>query len=278
MTLCLRGVLVLAFLATVPIALASADESSLTSVTSPHPLMRTIQYATSHSKYIREHVRDYTCQLVKRERIDGELQSYQSANVKVRCEQLTQDRVRQPMAVLLQFKAPTSLSGRIVLYVDGKNEGLALVRKGGTGLFKDVELEIDPLGAAARRESNYPITEVGFDRIMDRLSERIKDDMKHDPLGTNTTVSYFRNAKVKDRICTHVRVVHPERAEGLTFHQASLFIDDDLHVPIRLVVYGWPRGQDETPPLMEEYNYVNLQLNVGLTESDFAKSRYFDDE
>ncbi len=85
-------------------------------------------------------------------------------------------------------------------------------------------------------------------------------------------MSNFRNAKVKDRAYTHIQVTHSKASGGLNFHTADLFIDDELHVPIRLVVYGWPTRLDEQPSLNEEYNYMNLQLNVGLTEANFSEA------
>ena len=136
-----------------------------------------------------------------------------------------------------------------------------------------VKLKIDPFGKSARRESNYSITDVGFDTIIQRLVERIEDDMKADPQGTNTTVSHFQNAKVNNRSCTHIRVVHPEPSDGLTFHIASLYIDDEHHVPTRLMVYGWPKHEGDPPPINEEYTYVDLKLNVGLTDEDFSEGK-----
>jgi hypothetical protein len=269
MTACLPRILLLACFAAAPAALARADDQA--SDPTLHPLQHAVQYATSHAAYIRQHVHDYTCQLVKRERIDGDLQAYRLADVKVLCGHRSQGRT----SVLMEFKAPKSHRGRTVLFVEGQNDGKVLVRKGGSGMFRGVELELNPHGPVAQRESNYPISEIGFDRIMDRLIQLIKDDIERDPAAANTKVSYFRKAKVKDRICTHVQVVHPRKSTGLQFHQASLFIDDELHVPIRLVVYGWRSAKEEKLPLLEEYNYVNLRLNVGLTNDLFAKSRYF---
>ena len=71
----------------------------------------------------------------------------------------------------------------------------------------------------------------------------------------------------------HIRVVHPDRGAGLTFHKASLYVDDALHIPIRLVVHDWPRHKGDEPPLLEEYTYVKVRLNVGLTDADFSPSK-----
>lgn len=245
---------------------------------SAHPLQKTRQYAIASAVHIRKHVSDYTCQLVKRERIAGTLQSYQFAVAKVRCEQRKNDEVAQPMAVLMEFKKPTSLNGRLVLYVEGENEGMVLVRKGGRGALKNVELKFDPSGTAAKRESNHPISDMGLARLIERLIERIEDDISHDPTGSNTKVSYFRNAKVQDRVCTHIEVIHPQRGDGIDFHRASLYVDDEMQVPVRLVAYDWPKEEGGKPVLLEEYNYMNLKLNVGLSDEDFRKSTHFDEE
>lgn len=255
---------------------ACAEESTNSAASVPkqafvHPLSWTIDYATSRAEYIRRNIRDYTCRLIKRERINGDLQAYQFARVKVRSEQRRDGKVIEPMSVFMQYLAPASIKDRRVLYVDGENDGKVLVRKGGN-LMKHVKLTFDPHGNAVRRESNYPITDIGFDKVVDRLIDRANNDIARDPKGENTSVSYFRNAKVGERKCTHIRVVHPEPAD-MDFHIASLYVDDELRVPIRLVVYGWPAKQDAKPPVLEEYVYVDLRVNVGLTDEDFSPSK-----
>ena len=276
----LAGALVLVVAGlTAPQWSARADELvSAEPKPSAHPLEKTMQYAIARAQYIREHVRDYTCQLIKRERIAGTLQSYQYALTKVRCERRTDDRVVQPLAVLMEFKKPASMKGRMVLYVEGENDGLVLVRKGGRGVLKGVELKFDPLGNAAKRESNHPITDIGLSKLIERLIERIENDIEHDPTGSNTVVSYFRKAKVGDRECTHIQVTHPQHGDGFDYYRASLYVDDEMQVPIRLVAYDWPEKEGEKPVLLEEYNYVNLKLNVGLSDEEFLKSTHFDEE
>ena len=138
--------------------------------------------------------------------------------------------------------------------------------------MKHVKIKIDPYGRAAKKESNYPITHVGFDKFVDRLVEIAKQDMERDPNGENTIVSYFRNAKVGKRKCTQIRVEHPKQKQDMEFHVATLFVDDELNVPVRLVTFGWPTTEGEKPPLNEEYTYIDLKLNVGLTDADFSES------
>ena len=55
-------------------------------------------------------------------------------------------------------------------------------------------------------------------------------------------------------------------------------MDDELKVPVRLVVFDWPEEKGGKPRLIEEYNYMNLKLNVDLEKNLFQRSRYFNDE
>jgi hypothetical protein len=262
--------LMLAFLFEPGIFLLGNDTGALAEEPTKHPLAWTLAYASSSSEYIRENVRDYECRLIKRERMDGKLQLHHFVDVKVRCEQRIDGEVVKPMAVFMRFLAPAKVKDRRILFVEGENDGKMSVRKGGIS-FKNVTLNIDPASDAAKRESNYPITNIGFDKIMERLIEVATADIKSDPTAANTVVSHFRNAKINNRVCTHLRVVHPEQGEGVLFHEAELYIDSELRVPIRLVVYGFPESDGAEKPVLEEYSYVDLKLNVGLTDEDFSE-------
>ncbi len=58
---------------------------------------------------------------------------------------------------------------------------------------------------------------------------------------------------------------HPQ----LDFHQAQIFIDDQLNLPIRYISYDWPKRQGDSLDVIEEYNYLDVKTNVGLTDADF---------
>ena len=40
-------------------------------------------------------------------------------------------------------------------------------------------------------------------------------------------------------------------------------------MPVRYAAYTWPETPSEKPLLLEEYTYVNMKINVGLTDKDF---------
>jgi hypothetical protein len=74
---------------------------------------------------------------------------------------------------------------------------------------------------------------------------------------------------VGDRICTHLVVKHPVKREYFDFHIAEIHIDDERNVPLRYAAYKWPEVKGGEPVLDEEVTYLDLDLNVGLTEKDF---------
>ncbi|MEM6980821.1 MAG: DUF1571 domain-containing protein [Planctomycetota bacterium] len=250
-------------------------------VSSDHPLKPILAIATKNAEHIAATVNDYSCRLVKRERIDGELQEYQFMMIQMRRAQTEPEP--KPMAVFVRYLAPALLRDRRLLFIDGENDNKVLVRKGGRSLDY-LQLQIDPNGIMARRESRYPINEIGFDQIIKRLIELIREDIQADPNGDNTVVEVFKDAKIKNRICTHYRVTHPRPSDELTYYQASLYLDDEQRVPVRVRVIDWPQNfdpdasSDEKQPavLLEEYTYIDLKLNVGLDDDTFDPARLVD--
>jgi hypothetical protein len=206
--------------------------------------------------------------LVKRERIDGRLMLHQFLRMKVRHEVTSGRGIETPYSVYVRYLAPKRVRGREVLYIDGWNDGKLRARKGGSR-FSYVQVNVEPTSDAALRESLHPITDIGISSVLRRLVERIEDDIAADPNGENTEVKFFRDAKVGGRQCTHVRVRHPQRQSGLGFFLANVFVDDQLHVPIRIDGYDWPDSPSEEPDLLEEYTFTKLRLNVGLSDADF---------
>jgi hypothetical protein len=164
------------------------------------------------------------------------------------------------------------VQGRKVLYVAGANNGKMLARKGGTR-FNYVTIKLDPLGDTALEETPVPITDLGFDVQTASIIDLLENDIKQDPLGENTKVTFYKAAKVSGRLSTRISVVHEKQSAGLEFHRAEVFIDNELRVPIRIEAYGWPTVAGKQPPLLAEYTYTKLQLNVGLTDADFDPAK-----
>ena len=229
-----------------------------------HPLYSTYLIAQDIHEHIQENIDDYTCLMVKRERIDGELRPYEYLYVKFRSGDVSNPQGQ--FGVYMKYLGPKRLKGQEALYVPGKNDGDILARR--PGRRASLDLSLDPNGSLAMRNSRYPITEFGIENMTRRLVEVAREDMRND----DCEVNIYRGAKVDGRSCTGYEVKHEDRKPRLRFHMARVFVDEELNVPIRYEAYDWPEVVDGEPRLLEEYTFRKLKLNVGLTDEDFERS------
>ncbi|MBW3596476.1 MAG: DUF1571 domain-containing protein [Planctomycetes bacterium] len=234
-----------------------------------HPLDPVLRLARKEIDYLERAVHDYTCRIVKRERIDGTLQTHHIILARVRPAKFDDGRQVRPLAVLLEFQAPRKAAGRRLLFIDGAFDGRMLVRQREGG----ITFRINPDGGLAARETRMPITTIGIHNMLRGAIEQMEDDIAADPSGDNTRVEWFQNAKIDDRPCMAVRIIHPQRQSDLDFHVAHVFIDEGWRLPVRLDFYNWPAAADNDPILLGEFTYQDVKLNVGLTDADFDHRR-----
>lgn len=228
-----------------------------------HALDEALAIARETLEFIENHVDDYTCILVKRERINGKLLDHEFMNCKVRHAR----NDGKPFSVYLNFRKPEFVAGREVIYVEGHNNGKLIAHEGGfKGRFIPT-VYLTPTSTLAMRNCKYPITEIGIKKLTAMLIEKGVRDRKAGPC----KVRILRGAKVKSRVCTCIEVRHDERRPVYDFHMARIFLDNELKVPIRYEAYGWPESEGADPPLLEEYTYMKMRLNVGLTDKDFSE-------
>lgn len=226
-----------------------------------HPLDPALTMANKGLKFSKANVKDYTATLVKRERVDGELQPYEYIYLKVR-----NAKPQVPFSVYMYFLKPAEAKGREVIYVHGQNENKMLVHEGGGGIKGALpNLELDPKGFLAMKGQRYPVTEVGIENLMAQLVQRGERDRR---AGT-CKVQFRKGAKINGRVCTLLQVTHAKKQAPYDFHIAQIFVDDELGMPIRYASYDWPKSDDARPELIEEYTYLNLKINAGLSDGDF---------
>ena len=128
---------------------------------SPHPLLPALKIAYDSHDYLTSQVRDYSCRVVKQERVNGRLLPMEFIDVKARHEFESNGRLVHPRSLYLKFLAPEDAAGREVLWVEGQNEGKMVVRRGGRR-FNYITVERDPLSETAMRDSNYPVMDSGM--------------------------------------------------------------------------------------------------------------------
>jgi hypothetical protein len=238
-----------------PTAFARPRAAGTSPVETPpneHPLAPVLRWAKEGLPAI-EALNDYSATLVRRERVRGKLSGYEYLAIKIR---------HHPFSVYALFQAPASVKGQEVIYIAGQNEGNMWAHKARMA----VTMSIHPEGIVAMSGRNYPLTEIGLVNLVRRLAEVGQEDVNYD----GCEVKYFTQAKVSQRPCTVIQVVHPARRDVFRFHLARVFVDDELKVPIRYEAYDWPREPGGQPELLEEYTYLDLKLNNGFTDEEFS--------
>lgn len=221
---------------------------------SEHPLVPALKMAYASRETLKD-IHDYTATLVKRERIGGKLQDPESMFIKVR---------QQPFSVYLYFLSPESKKGQEVIYVEGQNNGNMLAH--GVGVKKLVgTVSLAPTSPMAMAGQRYPITEIGISNLTKRLIEVAEHDKQYG----ECDVKFFKGAKINGRSCVCIQVTHPVPRKNFLFNIARVFVDDQMNIPVRYEAYEWPENPDGQPQLLEEYTYLNVKLNVGLTDKDF---------
>ena len=235
-----------------------------------HPLDPAIAFARERLGLLRANVRDYTCTLVKRERVNGTVTDYEYMFTKVRNRKVVNGRTAVPFSVYMYFLKPTNIKGREVTFVEGKNNGKMMAHEGGAAGAWLPSVWLRPEGPLAMRGNLYPITDVGIENLVVKLIERGVREKQYG----DCQVTFHKNAKVNGRVCTLLQIMHPVKRDEFEFYLAQIFVDDEYNVPIRYAAYSWPTKPGGRPEVLEEYTYLNLKLNVGLTDADFDhKSR-----
>src|SRR5262249_34585792 len=101
-------------------------------------------------------VTDYTCTLVKQERIRGQMPPENVIAMKVR---------NQPYSVYMYWHAPKNFAGQEVCYVAGRNNGMMRVHS--AGLLKMAGwVSVDPADPRAQQHSRHRIDEGGIGNLI----------------------------------------------------------------------------------------------------------------
>lgn len=230
-----------------------------------HPLDTALDQATIARDLIRATIDDYECIVVKQEAIDGELLPREFIAAKVRNRKTENGEIKVPFGVYLNFLRPSSMKGREVVFIEGKNNEKMMAHEGG---FKGRLLPsvwLNPNGALAMRGNRYPVTELGVENLCVRLLERAPQMISRE----TCEVEMIPGAKLNGRICTCFQVIHPIQVAGVVAHKIQVFHDDEYNIPVHYAAYDFPREGESQGQVLESYTYLNVKLNVGLTDADF---------
>jgi hypothetical protein len=235
---------------TVPPQAAAKDETPAAS-----PMDEPLRLIAEARK-IYDEIRDYSCVLIKKERLRGQLQPESVITMKVR---------NQPFSVYLRWQQPKEMAGQEACYVAGKNNGMMRVHANGLrGVAGWVTL--DPNDTRAKQSSNHSITEAGIGNLIGRFEKTWQKEKQ-----LNLTRVRVGEYEYNKRRCTRVEAFHPDNSGGqFISYRTIMYFDKETHLPIRLEVYDWPKkGGNADGDVMEIYSYINMKTNVGFGEESF---------
>jgi len=249
-----------------PIALVESDGAVVA-----HELDPLLDFAR---KALQNHVEkhhDYTAILVKREKVGSKLTPECKMALKLKYGEPTEQTApSRPVSAYLKSLKPKSQAGREVIWVQGRNDNKLTAHE--AGLLGLVSVDLMPESRLALIGNRYPITEIGIEKLLRKLIERGERDRLLGPAKVRTT----ENVEMDGRKCRLMEIIHESPTtlvDGKTvefeFNLAQLYIDDEQLIPLKYASFGWPKTPDGPPELLEEYSYLDLKFNVGLTEKDF---------
>lgn len=197
-------------------------------------------------------VKDYTATFYKDEQV-GKNRVTQKMSIKLR---------EAPLSVYLRFQK--DIDGREVLFVEGKNDGKALIH--GSGLEALVgTLKLAPDNKRVMDENRYPLNMIGLTNMINKLVKQWETDLD----STDITVKLFPNAKVATVECKVFESTRAKKSVEGQFHITRLYVDKATSLPVRVEQFDFPAKAGDQPVILEQYTYLDLKTNVGLTDADF---------
>ncbi|MGF1582674.1 MAG: DUF1571 domain-containing protein [Gemmataceae bacterium] len=208
-----------------------------------------------HQTY--QKVQDYSCTMVKQERVGGKLQQEHVMDVKFR---------NTPFSISMKWRSPKSFEGQEVVYVHGRNKNHMRVKKAGfVGRFGFVS--IDPNSALVKQHSRHTITEAGLANLIARIYRDWYRERNYNR--AQVKIGEYRFNK---QPCTRIEVTQTQRTKDVYCYRTVLYLDKTTRIPVRLECYDWPRqGGPAGGEVLEIYSYLNVRYNVQLTDADFNK-------
>jgi hypothetical protein len=210
-------------------------------------------------------VRDYQCTLVKQERVQGGVLTPQDIILM---------KFRQsPFSVNMQWLSPRETAGQEVSFIYGRNNNQMRVRFA-KGLKKLVNyVNVDPFDRRVMERSRHHIYEAGIGNLIEQTIKNMEMEKR-----LNKTQVSTADYRYNDRECLRVESTRTERmraADGrdaFYCYRSVLYLDKERKLPLRTENYDWPyQGGPAGGELLEVFSFVDLRLNVGLTDADFAR-------
>jgi hypothetical protein len=210
--------------------------------------------ADARSAYAKLH--DYTCHLVRQERVGGKLHPEQTCELRVRT---------QPFCVALKVIAPRIDSGEETVYLSHVNTLKVKFRPAGVQGIKygfQWQSKDDP---RTMPDTRHPVTDTGLAAVLDRIEKAVTAEKRMNHPVQLSVAEYTFAGKACARYELIAERAHPHRYA----HKCVLYVDKETKLPVRFEAYDQPKG--DTAELLEVQSFVGLRSNTGLGDGAFER-------
>ncbi|MBM4072889.1 MAG: DUF1571 domain-containing protein [Planctomycetes bacterium] len=248
-----------------PATPASATVAGTTSVTAAPPAARDAANALDQPlQWLQEArksysgVRDYTCTLLKQERMRGRMQDQNIILMKFRA---------QPFSVYMRWLSPQPSAGQEVAFIYGRNNNQMRVHFA-SGLKSTIGWKsVDPNDRRVFEQSRHNIYEAGIGNMIEQLIQSLEKERQR-----NKTQVRIAEYTYNNRRCHRVECIGTERDPQSPVYRCVFYLDKESKLPIRMETYDWPVvGGAATGEPIETFSFVDLRFNVSLSDRDFAR-------
>ncbi|MDO4628868.1 MAG: DUF1571 domain-containing protein [Planctomycetia bacterium] len=199
-------------------------------------------------------IQDYACVLYKWDTTNNVSDGGDVMQIKLR---------ENPYSVYSKSIFPERYTGREWLYWEGRYHGMIIVNSGPRAWNRTLALESDSTGI--KNCATRSILQLGFRRLLEELIEISENEADF----KDAIIRHYPQAKVGERACDALEVTFPTATDVTDFYRIQIYIDKELTLPLKLVIYNWPEAGKATT-VRESYTYVITELNPGFHDKDFC--------
>ena len=225
-----------------------------------------IAYVQAGRAWYDQHVKDYTCTLYKKERIDPKAADFLSEQ-KMLCK-----FKENPFSVFTDTVVNPRGADR-ALYVEtvGQKDWKMKARAKVLGL--PVTAEVDPRGPEARQHTLRFVDQFGFKRSLEQIIKTLKvvqaEAKTAGKGGAASQISFKQVGKVGDRDVLIFEYWLKEAAPTgqFEFPHGRIYLDREWRLPLGVDLY------DAKDIERAEYRFTDIKFNTGLTDADFTTKK-----
>jgi hypothetical protein len=202
--------------------------------------------------------RDYTCHLVRQERVNGRLLPEQVCELRVRA---------QPYSVNVRVIRSKDVAGEETSFIASKSDVKVRFRAAGVDGIKYGFRTLRADDPKALAHTRHTAADTGLLAVLDRI-EKAVDIEKRLHNGVQVVVGeYVFAGRPVTRFDIFADHPHPRRYA----YRCVLYVDKETKLPIRFEAYDQPRGGSVEGELLEVQSFIGVRTNVGLGASAFER-------